>query len=165
MSQNKLNSYLNLGVTFLERLFIIIIISTLLARIRVSVNWLYYLVKWLMIIPCVFLMTIGFSLVITFIVVLSCIFLNLFVDINELPILLNSTLDNDTILDFFMFNFYLTIPLTLIFHKLFNSVSRNLGLELFAKTRKQINNCQDNDFKDLVAFIFAFIFPILKWSV
>ena len=51
MSQNKLNAYLNLSVTFLERLFIIIIISTLLARIRVSVNWLYYLMKWIMMIP------------------------------------------------------------------------------------------------------------------
>ena len=114
---NKLLSYSNSAVSAIERIVIYFLIVTILARLRTSKNWLYHICKWIITIPLTFMMTFAVSLILTFIIVILFVLLQLFVDIGNMPILLLSTLDFNNIGEFYIRNFYITIPLIILFHK------------------------------------------------
>lgn len=164
MSNNKISNYTNLIISILETFFIVLITCTLLARIRVKSNFAYYLLKWLLIILSGVLLTITVAFVLTLIFVVLWTFLSFFIRLNEMPIFLNTVIDGKTVGDFYINNFYLTLPIIWILHRLINSATSQLALELFAKTQKQIKNCQDNNLLDLIGFVTGFVLPILKWS-
>jgi len=137
----------------------------ILARVRSKSAIIYYLFKWILIILASFLLTIGVAFLLTLVFVLLWTFVSFFTDLGGMPIFLNVVINNKTILDFYINNFYLTLPIILILHKLINSTTSQLGLELFAKTKKQIKNYQDNYLLDSLGFVIGFILPILKWSL
>lgn len=165
MSNNKVSNYTNLIISVLETFFIVLVTCTLLARIRVKSNFVYYLLKWLVIILSGILLTIAVSFLLTVVFVLMWTFASFFIQLNDMPIFLNLVLEGKTVGDFYVNNFYLTLPIIWILHKLINYTTSQLALELFAKTEKQIKNCQDNNLLDAIGFITGFILPIIKWSL
>ena len=163
--QNKLQGYSNNIVSIIERIVIYYLIITILAKLRTYKNWLYHICKWIVTIPLTFMMTIGVSLILTFIIVVFYVFLQLFVDMGNMPILLLKTLDINNIGEFYLHNFYITIPLIIFFHKNLSMASSVLAHNLYARSADEIDRVLNtNIFREITCFVLFFILPIFYWT-
>jgi len=161
-NHNKLLVYSNNLVSVIEKVVIYFLIVTILAKLRTSKNWLYHIFKWIITIPLTFFMTIAVSFLLTLIVVLLFCLLQLFVDVDNMPILLLSTIDVKTVREFYVHNFYITIPLIIFFHKNLSMATSVVGYQLYARSTHEINRVLNtNIFREITCFILFFILPIL----
>lgn len=164
-NDNKLLDYSNNIVSIIEKMVIYFLIVTILAKLRATKNWLYHICKWIITIPLTFLMTFAVSLLLSFIVVVLFVLVQLFVDVKEMPIILLHTVDFDTIGEFYVNNFYITIPLIVFFHKNLSLATSVIGYQLHARTEGEINKVLNtNIFREIVCFALFFILPIYYWT-
>ena len=161
-NHNKLLGYSNSLVSAIEKVVIYFLIVSVLAKLRTSKNWLYHIFKWIITIPLTFIMTIIVSLLLSIIVAVLFALLQLFVDVGNMPILLLYTIDFNTIREFYVHNFYITIPLILFFHKNLSMATSVVGYQLYARSTDEINRVLNtNIFREITCFILFFILPIL----
>jgi len=164
-NRNKLQDYSNNVVSIIEKIVIYFLIVTILAKLRVTKNWLYHIFKWVITIPLTFLMTFTVSFLLSIAIAVLFVILQLFVDVGEMPILLLSTIDFDTIGEFYIYNFYITIPLIIFFHKNLSLATSVTGYQLYARTDDEITKVLNtNVFREITCFVLFFILPICYWT-
>lgn len=164
-NRNKLQDYSNNVVSIIEKIVIYFLIVTILAKLRVTKNWLYHICKWIITIPLTFLMTFTVSFLLSIAIAVLFVILQLFVDVGEMPILLLSTIDFDTIGEFYIYNFYITIPLIIFFHKNLSLATSVIGYQLHARTQDEIDRVLNtNTFREITCFLLFFILPIFYWT-